>query len=422
MIAFAVLKVLDTSIGVDVHTGVKLQYRARIQKITPTRENAKKVKENLTKEMMRMTETIVVLDKLYKTSSTKKELEWLIGVVTNPDGTATIRTVHGQVGGQLQTTDLLISKGKNIGKVNETTPHEQAMSEAESKWNKQQDKNYSIERGGKSKALSPMLAHTYEDQLHKVTFPSFIQPKLDGIRCIATRTGNEISLRSRQNKEFVGLKHIRDELLQEMRDGESWDGELFNKSLTFQNLVKLVKKDQPDSIKVQYHIYDKIDDDTFEMRTCRFIPEEGKEPFEDRQYLVAVTTLSVKSHEQVMERHKVYIGEGYEGSILRVGDCMYKAGDRSNQLLKVKDWITEEFEIIRVLADVHETQGIFECKTKTGGIFKVRSKGEDSEREYYLQHPEEFIGKMLSTEFFEWTSSEVPLPRFPVGLAIRDYE
>lgn len=368
-------------------------------------------------------ENAVVFPRLYKTSSTKKELEWIISVIPHVDNTATIRTIHGQVDGQLQTTDLLISKGKNIGKANETTPYEQACSEAESKWKKQQDKNYSEDRGGKSKALSPMLAHTYEDKLHLVTFPSFLQPKLDGIRCIATRTGDTISLKSRQNKEFVGLTHIREELLKEMFDGESWDGELFNPQLTFQQLVKLVKKDQPESIRVQYHIYDKIDDDTFEMRTCRFVPgEEDKEIFEDRLYLIGVTTLSVKSHEQVMQQHKVFIADGYEGSILRVGDCMYKAGDRSSQLLKVKDWITEEFEIIDVLADVHETQGIFECKTKTGGIFKARAKGEDSEREYYLQHPDEFIGKLLTVEFFEWSTSEVPLPRFPVGITIRDYE
>lgn len=133
-----------------------------------------------------MTEKTILLPKLYKTSSTKKELEWLIGVIPHEDNTATIRTIHGQVNGQLQTTDLLISKGKNIGKANETTPYEQAAFEAESKWKKQQDKNYSEQRGGKSKSLSPMLAHTYEDQLHKVTFPSFIQPKLDG--CVAGST------------------------------------------------------------------------------------------------------------------------------------------------------------------------------------------------------------------------------------------
>jgi len=369
-----------------------------------------------------MTTKTVVFPKLYKTSSTKKELEWLIGVIPHEDNTATIRTNHGQVGGQLQTTDLLISKGKNIGKANETSPYEQACFEAESKWKKQQDKNYSEQRGGKSKSLSPMLAHTYEDKLHLVTFPSFIQPKLDGIRCIATRVGDTISLRSRQNKEFVGLVHVREALLDELDDGESWDGELFNKELPFQELIKLVKKDQPDSIKIQYHIYDIIGDTPFAERTCQLMSKANGKRFGRNSPLVSVDTWLVNSHEEVMQKHKVFLAEGYEGSILRVGDCMYKAGDRSSQLLKIKDWITEEFEITNVLPDVHETQGIFECKTKTGGIFKVRAKGEDTEREYYLQHPTEFIGKMLTVEFFEWSTSEVSLPRFPVGISVRDYE
>lgn len=360
--------------------------------------------------------------KLYKTSSTGKELEWTISVIKNYDDTAIIRTIHGQVGGQLQTTDLLISKGKNIGKANETTPYEQACSEAESKWKKQKDKNYSEDRGGKSKALSPMLAHTYEDKLHLVTFPSFIQRKYDGIRCIATRIGDTISMRSRQNKEFVGLEHIRNELLDELDDGESWDGELFNPDLTFQELIKLVKKDQPDSIKVQYHIYDIIGDTPFIERTCQLMSLVGKTRFCSKNYLVSVPTQLVNSHEEVMQQHKVFIAEGYEGSILRVGDCMYKAGDRSSQLLKVKDWITEEFKIIGVEPDVHNTQGKLVCICENGGVFTARTKGEDSEREHQLQHPEEYIGKMLTVEFFEYTTSEIPVPRFPVGIIIRDYE
>lgn len=363
--------------------------------------------------------------KLYKTSSTGKELEWEISVLTEDvsgQSPAILRVVYGQVDGKLQTNDLTISKGKNIGKANETTPYQQASSEAASKWQKQLDKCYSIERGGASKSLSPMLAHSYEDYGHKITFPSFVQPKLDGVRCVATKEKNCISLKSRQGKEFVGLNHIRQELLAEMRNGETWDGELYNPSITFQKLISLVKKDQPESIQVQYHIYDNIADSSFEERICRFVPEEGMLQFWGRYHLAAVTTLTVHSHEEIKSRQREFISLGYEGAIVRVADCKYKAGHRSQQLLKVKSWIDAEFTIIDVRPDIHGTQGIFICKTDNGGVFDVRIKGEDCEREYILQNPKEFIGKPLTVKFFEWTTSESPVPRFPVGLSVRNYE
>ena len=84
------------------------------------------------------------MDTLYKLSTTGKLLQWDIRVEDNQDGTASIVTDHGQVGGKIQTTSDLITGGKNIGKANETTVQEQANKEALSKWKKQFDKDNTI--------------------------------------------------------------------------------------------------------------------------------------------------------------------------------------------------------------------------------------------------------------------------------------
>lgn len=230
-------------------------------------------------------------------------------------------------------------------------------------------------------------------------------------RCVATKTNNSISLKSRQGKEFVGLNHIREELLLKMQDGESWDGELYNDDLTFQNIISLVKKDQHESIKIEYHIYDVISDKTFKERFDGI--SEGK-------YVKIVDTYDVGSHDEIGQYHLKFVEEGYEGAIIRVGDCPYKAGHRSNKLLKLKNWDDDEFEIVGVKPDVHNEQGMFICKNPQGGTFDVRMKGEDEERMYYLQHPEEFIGKMVTVKFFEFTTSTPPKPRFPTGLKIKE--
>lgn len=133
-----------------------------------------------------MSENTQQFEPLYKTTSTGAEQVWIIRVLM--DGAAAIvNTEWGQVDGAKQETNVVISKGKNVGKKNETTPFQQAMSEAESKWKKQLDKGYSVERGGQSMAAKPMLAHKYEDHKKKITFESaYVQPKLDG--CVSGDT------------------------------------------------------------------------------------------------------------------------------------------------------------------------------------------------------------------------------------------
>ena len=72
---------------------------------------------------------------LYGTSKTDKTKKWLISVKINPDKTATIITENGYVDGKMNVSHRIIKTGKNIGKANETTVLEQAVQEAEKKYN-----------------------------------------------------------------------------------------------------------------------------------------------------------------------------------------------------------------------------------------------------------------------------------------------
>src|ERR1035437_1261890 len=77
------------------------------------------------------------LPTLFKRTSTGAIQEWSIGVEKN-----TIITIHGQTDGKKQTTHDVIKEGKNIGRSNETTPAEQALMEATSKWEGKIKKGY----------------------------------------------------------------------------------------------------------------------------------------------------------------------------------------------------------------------------------------------------------------------------------------
>jgi hypothetical protein len=121
---------------------------------------------------------------LYGKSTLGKIKMWSAEVIQNSDGTATLRIQHGYDDGKKQTDDRVIQSGKNIGKINETTPYEQALSEARSDFNKKKDEGYAEKvediKEESSGFFLPMLAKVWKDAKHNAVFPAYTQPKLDG--------------------------------------------------------------------------------------------------------------------------------------------------------------------------------------------------------------------------------------------------
>src|SRR5689334_16299941 len=83
---------------------------------------------------------------LYKKTSSGAIQMWTISVDYHLGGekgeSALIQTVFGQVDGKKQIANDVVLEGKNIGKANETTAFEQAISEAKSQWERKKKKGY----------------------------------------------------------------------------------------------------------------------------------------------------------------------------------------------------------------------------------------------------------------------------------------
>ena len=87
------------------------------------------------------------LEMLYGVSRVGKVKQWQPKVQANDDGTASIIIESGYVDGKIANRPpKIIKKGKNIGKSNETTPLQQAMSQIQSEWQKKRDQNYEPEK------------------------------------------------------------------------------------------------------------------------------------------------------------------------------------------------------------------------------------------------------------------------------------
>ena len=365
-----------------------------------------------------------VFPKLYEQSSTGKIKHWLISVFE--DGKKAVITVaYGAGDSKIRITNKDITEGRNIGRSNESTPFEQAVSEAESTWKKKQDKGYVKDIKDLSKeVLLPMLAHPFQKRGHNISYPAYVQPKLDGIRCLAKKIDSKtIKYYSRMGKEFTTLEHLTPELLSMFSsaiDGQILDGEIYSHDMTFQEMIRLVKKLRPESSKLKFHVFDIVDtDSSFDIRYAELKGIFGRGGGNN---VVLVKAERIGAESEISDKHSEYIKDGYEGLMIRNVEGVYKLKGRSADLQKYKEFQDEEFIIIGGKESTGSEVGciIFDVKNSKGQEFAVRPRGSFEQRKVWMKDIDTLIGKKLTVRYQELTDDGIP--RFPVGISIRDYE
>ena len=369
---------------------------------------------------------------LFSLNSNGSIQQWSICVESN-----CIIKVYGQIGGKMQTTTDTIREGKNIGKSNETNSEEQAIAEATAQWEKKLKSGYSKTKESAKAGLvdtqfvvggiDPMLAHKFRDHESKIEYPCYSQPKLDGIRCIAIIEMGVATLWSRTRKPITGVPHIIRALEQQFPqyDGDTTedrtilDGELYNHAYKnrFEEIVSFVKQVTPKAGHevVEYHVYDMIDGCAFTERTDMIKSAELKAP------LIAVKTTFILDMNQLMEQFQEDRTAGYEGTMARNADSLYEH-KRSYNLQKIKEFDDAEFKITGVKAGRGRMAecAIFTCTTSKGDLFDCKMEGSLDVLKDILKNPRSVIGKMLTVRYQGLTNGN--LPRFPIGVSVRDYE
>jgi DNA ligase-1 len=363
---------------------------------------------------------------LFGDSSHGKRKMWSVSVEAR-GSTGVIITTHGYEDGKKVVNERIVSVGKNIGKKNETTPLQQAQSEAESLWNKKHDSGYA-EDGPKSSSAAvapveiplPMLAHDYNKRGKDIKFPCYAQRKLDGVRCVAIPGKG---LYSRNGKAMSPhLTHIMADV---NKCSVTLDGELYSDELSFQEIVGLVKKatlkdgDAEKVKKIYLYVYDIVMPGTNKERKAAIETLFGHTKFHALRPLESETCANLDA---VKTLHAKYVAEGYEGLILRNYDGAYNVGHRSKDLQKYKEFEDSEYAVIgfREGDGVEKGCVIWTCVTAKGQEFAVRPRGTQEERRSLYQTGAAYVGKKLTVRYQELTNDGIP--RFPVGIAFRDYE
>jgi DNA ligase-1 len=330
--------------------------------------------------------------------------EWTIEVQGNK-----FWTVEGVKGGKLTKSEPTVCFGKNVGRANETTDKEQALKEAQSKFQKKLDKGYNEKLTKTKKFFEPMLAQKYE-KYSDLCFvnPTFIQPKLDGLRCI----NSDGTMMSRNGKPFLTVDHLTQD---ELYSHDYHDD--FNK------IVSLVKKTKPtdediaecESI-IEFWAYDLPEHDgVFSERYAEL--KKVVKSLKNKQIKI-VPTYQINSEEDIQKYHEMFLEAGYEGSIIRVDIAPYE-NKRSKQLLKKKDFYDGEFTIV----DVEEgkgnragTAGNLLLELPDGRTFGATLRGSRQWVTSVLENRKNLIGKTATIKYFQETPDGIP--RFGVAIQI----
>jgi len=371
---------------------------------------------------------MINLPLIFKRTQTGATQKWRITTHGN-----SYFTTEGQVNGKQTISKPTIVKGKNIGRSNETTPEEQAISEATAKWTKKIETGYTEDIGkvdSAKKYFAPMLAHKYNDYKDKIQFPVLVSPKIDGARMVATKNG----LYTRNGKEYVSCPHIAKLLAPLFEVHPNWviDGEVYSHDNNFEKIMSLVKKSKPkeEDLKeseemVKLWVFDGVTDNDTPEFYMRFvlIQNEIKRLITDyKKHIIFVENEFVYEHEDVVKAHDKFVELGYEGVMIREPAGSYE-NKRSKNLLKLKSFSDDEFEIIEVLEGKGQRSGMagkLKLKDKKGNIFGAGIKGGEEYYKELLKNKDKLVGQMATIRY--QNLSEDGIPRFPVAVNIAPFD
>ena len=285
----------------------------------------------------------------------------------------------------------------------------------------------------------PMLAYPVSDKPIDYTKPVFMQPKLDGVRCLIQRepafpgqpelASFNVKAYSRTGKEWKNIDHI----LQSLKPFFFYnpdvilDGELYNHDLKddFEQIISCVRKTKPTEEHraqskelVQFHCYDIVDENAVFDYRADFIGDELEESYCVKHVM---TTYDIDSEKQAKDIHQANLNKGYEGSIVRLND-IYQC-KRSHSLRKFKDFHDAEAKLIDWVEGKGKrvgTIGKFIAVDANGIEFGMPVMDNFKKLQTMFKEMQSWVGKEATFTYFERTKAGSY--RHPLFKAIRDYE
>jgi DNA ligase-1 len=275
--------------------------------------------------------------------------------------------------------------------------------------------------------FSVALADKYKPKLVSWKDNWYVSRKIDGARCVAIvdNSGNT-TFYSRTGKEFDTLGVVATGIKNLGIANIVFDGELClvddEGNEDFQGVMKQLKKKDHTIFNPSFKIFDMLTHDEFYSK----IGEKNR-PYSIRYNNLrevmrdnTCTCLSVLGQELIKDDDhfqdwvKKAANYGWEGVMLRA-DEPYK-GKRSKDLLKVKKFFDDEYEVVDVEmgpfryvwnGKEHE-ETMLSCVMieHKEHIVRVGSGFTIEQRQEFFQDPSKILGKIITVQYFEETKNQ----------------
>ena len=275
-----------------------------------------------------------------------------------------------------------------------------------------------------------MLAYPVSKKPIDYSKPVFMQPKLDGVRCLIQYNGGVITAYSRTGKVWKNIEHININLYKffDKHPNVVLDGELYNHDFKndFEEIISMVRKTKPTHedrqkslMNVEFHCYDIVNKKMKFSTRDKWIAENLPTSYCVKHLI----TLHISDELSAKTGHQMNLDAGYEGSIVRL-DTPYQC-KRSHSLRKFKDFKDAEANIVGYEEGKGKrtgTLGKFVMQDDDGNQFGCPpGKGHNyKDLANMLADIHKYMGQRATFTYFERTKAGSY--RHPLFKCIRNYE
>lgn len=204
------------------------------------------------------------------------------------------------------------------------------------------------------------------------------------------------------------------------------DGELFKRGKTLQQIsgAARLEKNAYDCDWLEYWIYDcyiSSNPSVVALDRYKFLINElvykfgipGYKSVEDDEMDFPVRVLShkpIEGWDNMIQEHDQYVNEGFEGACITDPDKPYKPGSRGNQLIKIKQYKSEDFKVVGYELGLRGSEDMtFICELEDGRTFKAMPVGDrETKAEYVENFEKKYLGHKVECTFFNYSDEGKP--------------
>ena len=241
-----------------------------------------------------------------------------------------------------------------------------------------------------------------------ILYPVRVEPKLDGLRCIAVKNGGEVTMFTRNGNTLDTLPTIKSLLEQVEWDGFVLDGEIMGRDWNESASVVMSHKKNKDDSGMVFHVFDAMTFSDWRDQECHLDLEDRVELVNEliskvsSESIIQVPGRTVNNKEELLSAYMTDTDAGYEGIMIKdlVAPYLFK---RSSNIRKLKPIATYEGIIVGHYEGKRGSKreglwGGFEVKLPNGIVTRVAGGFTDRMKAEINVDPDSWIGKIVEVE------------------------